>query len=433
VQGFHPDVTGFSCTTGTEGWAVNLARRIKERLETLTLMGGSHPTFFPEIIHKEGIDVICRGEGEHALLELAEAVDDNEPFHDIQNLWVKKDGTTYQNPVRDLIEDLDSLPFPDFSLYESYARLNPYYAHMFPVIATRGCPSSCAYCYNCLYRKMVRGKGTYVRRRSPESLVAEILVAKERHGARKLLIEDDSFLSDEKWFKAFHSLYVKTIDMPFTCQVEARTVTDERARLLKEMGCINVRIGIETGDERLRREVLKKHVSTEELRSAARIVKANGMNLQSFNIFGLPGEDQEQALKTYVLNRELRVDFVWTSLLQPYPGTEIFEYVKEAKLFEPGKLPSNAPDSGIGSSYFDSSCIVLKDRRAIVNLQRLSQFFIRFRFPFFLVQRIIHIPENSLFLLLFRLNFAYSFRKVNRIPWRAFLLMGRAARHFSRA
>jgi radical SAM superfamily enzyme YgiQ (UPF0313 family) len=432
VKEFHPHITGFSCTTGTEGWAVTLARKIKEECETLTLMGGPHPTFFPEIIHRDGVDVICRGEGEHALVELAEAVDNQKPFHEIQNLWAKNEGRTYQNPIRDLVEDLDSLPFPDFSLYEKYVSLNPYYINMYPIMATRGCPSSCAYCYNCLYRKMVRGKGNYLRRRSPGSLVREILTAKERHGVRKLLVEDDSFLSDEEWFKELHSLYLKEVNMPFTCQVEARTVTDERTRLLKEMGCINIRIGIETGDEKLRRGVLKKQVSTEELRRAARIVKANGINLQSFNMFGLPGEDQDHALKTYLLNRELGVDFVWTSLLQPYPGTEIYENVKKAKLFDPGKLAPKTAEFSIGSSYFDSSCIALKDRKAIVNLQRLSQFFVRFRFPLFLVRRIIHLPENPLFLLLFRLNFAYSFRKVNQIPWRAFLRMGKAARHFSR-
>jgi len=203
VKEYQPDILGFSSLTGGHLWVESCAEEIKKskRWDIPIIVGGSHPTFFPELLNNPSIDFICRGEGEYALEELLDRMDKGEDLTSIPNIWTKQDGSIIKNDVRPLIEDLDLLPIPDRSHYDKYhfLRNNPHKK----MITSRGCPFSCTYCYNSAFKALYRNKGRLVRRRSVKKVIEEILLLYHGGGWKTLEIVDDAFLADKKWFLQF--------------------------------------------------------------------------------------------------------------------------------------------------------------------------------------------------------------------------------------
>ncbi|RLC48758.1 MAG: hypothetical protein DRH70_00145 [Candidatus Coatesbacteria bacterium] len=121
VDAFKPELLGYSLSTGYEQRFFDINLELKKRYNALSVFGGAHPTFFPEMIEQPGVDAVCLGEGELALAEFVEALDDGKLPTDVANFWVKDNGTIHRNPVRPLVEDLDTIPFPDREIFCHYA------------------------------------------------------------------------------------------------------------------------------------------------------------------------------------------------------------------------------------------------------------------------------------------------------------------------
>ncbi|MHC4618337.1 MAG: B12-binding domain-containing radical SAM protein [Planctomycetota bacterium] len=412
------DLFAFSCTTGEESWVSETASKLRQKSSTPVMVGGPHATFYPQFIEDRSIDYLCRGEGETALPELLEAMAANpERIGQIPNVWSKDpSGKINRTEVRPLIEDLDSLPMPDFDIYGKYKYLIPYHRDMFPVITGRGCPYNCSYCFNKKYREIYANKGKYLRRRSPENVIEQLLQAKEMHDIRKINFVDDSFFCFPGWLQEFAELYQEKIRLPFIINAEATQTKKELVRLVKEMGCICVRMGVESGNERLRRSVLNKKVSDDQIRAAAGHIKHYGMKLVTYNMLGLPDETVDTALETYSLNKEIGTDVAQCTLLQPYPGTAICEYIREKGLLK--------DDQTLQASCFVSSNLKLQHEKEIINLQKLIQVFLQLRLRLSLVRRIITLPRNPLFHLIFRLSWIFSKMRVQEIRPIAVVIMG---------
>lgn len=184
--------------------------------------------------------------------------------------------------------------------------------------------------------------------------------------------------------------------------------------MIKDMGCICVRMGVETGNESLRKTVLNKKVSNHQIIEVAGFIKRHGIKLTTYNMLGLPGETLENAIETYLLNKEIGTNFVQCSLLQPYPGTAINRYVKEK-----GFLEGHNDQPVLDESYFVNSRIMLENEKEITNIQKLMQVFIQLHIPRLFVRLIIRLPDNPLFHLIFRLSFIYKkirLQKIKVIP-----------------
>lgn len=221
----RPDVIGFSCMSGMFNWAKKISQRIKKEFDVIILIGGPHATYFPAIIEKnKDIDVICRGEGEYAILDLMNAIDGEKDSTKIENLWVRKNRKIYKNELRPLISDLDQLPFPDRTIYFKYKffRKNPTKNFM----TARGCPYNCKFCYNHTLKKIYKGKGTYVRYRSPENIVNEILEIKKKYGIKTVYFYDDTFIMDRKWINELMNMYKERVKLPFIAQIRADFVDE---------------------------------------------------------------------------------------------------------------------------------------------------------------------------------------------------------------
>ncbi len=407
-----PDIIAFSCTTGSHKWASKIAQKIKEKgSKALVVMGGPHPTYFPEVINDKNIDIICRGEGEYAFLELAENLEKRKDITKIKNLWVKKDGKIFKNELRPLNQDLDDLPFPDRDLYYrkySFLRKNPRKSFL----TTRGCPYACTFCHNHSLKKLYHSKGNFVRRRSPEKVIEEILEVKRKYPLKVVYLMDDTFILNHKWVKKFLKIYKQKIKLPFICLVRAGLITEDLIKDMSEAGCQRAFFSIETGNERLRNQVLKKGITNKQIIFTAKLMKKYKIKFKGYNILGIPEETLEDAFETVKLNQKIKTDYPVCTILQPYPKTEIYDY-----MLKKGYLKESFSPEGFEQSYFGMN-EQMKISNEIINLNKL--FFYAVKFPSLtpLIKRMIRMKPNFLFDLIFLTGFAYIhiFSEKQNIP-----------------
>ena len=412
IKSFNPDIVGFSIVSTRWPWAKDLAKIIKSEFKKPILMGGSHPTFFPEIINEDFIDIVCVGEGEYAILELCNKLEKNEDITEIKNLWVKKEGRIYKNPVRDLIENLDSLPYADYSLYKKYTFLRNQDYGIF--MTSRGCPYNCTFCFNKMYNKIYRGKGKVLRTRSVSNIIDEIKTTiSSNKKINHIWFYDDTFiLKSKKWLSEFLRRYKQEIGLSFSATARADLVDEEIIKMLKMAGCNAIRLGIESANPSLREKVLKKGITNKQIINAVNIIKNNKIKLQVYNILGIPEETLDNALETYELSYRIHPQHAWCSLMQPYPKTEIMEIAKEQNL-----IRRDYSFDELDSSYFNTTPLNINNKKEICNLQKLFQFGNALRIPKSVMKYLIKFPQNGLFGLIFKINYTIGIKITDRLSW----------------
>jgi radical SAM superfamily enzyme YgiQ (UPF0313 family) len=366
VRQFAPDVIGYSVCTGAHGYYLSLNRYLKEAHRFVSVFGGPHPTFFPGMVHEQGVDAICRGEGELAFAEFCRRLEARGSPEAVPNFSVKTDGRVESLPPRPLVADVDDLAPPDRDLY--YAVSDEVAGHRVrSFLASRGCPFACTYCFNGAMDDIYRGGWKRVRVRSPANLVAEISSVVTRYPTEFVAFRESIFPTGVDWLEAFARRYSREVRLPFYCHLRLDLLSEERARLLAEAGCHSVNVGIEAGDERVRRELLGRDMSDEQIVSACRLLRRYGIKILANNMLGLPGCSFEDDLKTLRLNQRCRCDYALAMLWQPYPGTRLAEYA-ETHGFYRGDY------SDLDFTYYDRSHLhfaTAAERTRIENLQKL--------------------------------------------------------------
>jgi len=407
VVAARPTLIAFSTTTGDHLWVAREARRLKEALpDTPIVAGGPHPTFFPRFLEAPGIDYICRGEGEEALLQLVEAVEGGEDGLGISNIWAWRDGKAVRADVRPLIDPLDQLPFPDRSLYQRYRFFQR--DRVFHVMFSRGCPFSCSYCFNAAYRRIYAGKGRYVRLRSVEHSLEELGRIESEYDVRLFYFVDDIFGLNRSWTREFLRRYAAEITAPFICNSHVKYITEEFAEGLAAAGCFSVQFAIESGNDQVRQGLLSRPETKEEIIAAARRLHRHGIRFLTFNMLGCPGETVDQAFETIQLNTEIRTDFPRFSLLQPYPQTAIYEYA-----LRHGYVSERDIDS-VSASYFSDTVVNQPNIKELINLQRL--FWPAIRLPGLrrLIRWLIKLPPNWLFDAVYLLSLGVQYARCTK-------------------
>ncbi len=408
VRAFRPDVLAYSVTTGFYRYYLDLNRQLKTDLarnggRVLTLIGGPHATFFPEMVESEGVDAICRGEGEDAILDFANALERGSDYSRIRNLWVKGDRGTIRNDMRPLIADLDRLPFPDRDLLYSldrFTRDSP----MKTFFPNRGCPYLCTYCFNHKYNDLYRGKGEIIRYRSVENVLAEIKDVRSKWPLKHIFFLSDNFVLDREWVGEFAERYRAEIKLPFTCNVRANLVDEKVASDLKKAGCISVLFGVESGDEHLRNDILKRQMSDEVILHAGKLLRAANIRLYTQNILALPGESFPQALCTLKLNQRLRPSYAWASIFTPYPSNELTEYAIQHGYFE---------GNSVNHSFHSHSVMKFSSRRErlmFTNLHRLFGILVEWPFLGRYARALCATPVTPVYSVFYKLWYGYTNR-----------------------
>jgi radical SAM superfamily enzyme YgiQ (UPF0313 family) len=406
-----PSIVAFSVMTGMHAWVLDTAARLKKETDCRIVLGGPHATFFPDVIAHEGIDIICRGEGEAAMVELADAVSESRDISNIPNLWVKNtDKQIISNDVRPLLQDLDALPFTDQKLYARYPALQNDPVHV--IISSRGCPFNCSFCFNHQMAELYRGKGRYVRQRSASSVLDEIALVTAAGGIDRIYFADDTFSLNKTWLKDFLPAYGRRFCLPFHCLVRINQIDDEIAGLLTENGCKTVFFGIESGDEAIRNGMLQKVISDEDIKRGAAILKKHGITFRTYNILGFPGETFDQALKTVSVNIAIGTDFPWCSLFMPYPGTRLADYAKER-----GYLSEKLTPDTMATSFHITSMLKNPDRNRLINLHKFFQTAVFFPSSVPLIKQLVKIPPNPLFQLWFGVVYFFFYVRSEGRGW----------------
>lgn len=384
VVAFKPDVVALSIIIGQIQAYVEINRKLKKEFSFYTIAGGPNATFGPEIINEEGIDAICRGEGEIATVDFINTMERGGDITKVENFTVKKDGQIHENPLRPLIEDLDELPFPDrdlaFSVNSDYLKSRP-----FPVMASRGCRSDCAHCFNHAYRKLYKEKAIKIRWRSPENIVRELEEAKRRYDIRGIIILDDNLVFSTKWLEEFAEIYPKRVGVPFWCLVTPTFATEKTIGLLRKAGCVSITIGLETGDEETREQILRRKMSDEFLLNVCSIIKKNGIRLFAHNILGIPESPLENDFKTLEFNIRCGVDYADVNVYAPLPETDLGIYAQQHDMV-------CYDISNINFSPFGNISTTAPNKREVENLCDLFMVFVKFPFLMRWMRPLIKVP-----------------------------------------
>jgi anaerobic magnesium-protoporphyrin IX monomethyl ester cyclase len=336
LKEYDPDIIGFQCLTGNLHFGEPILREYKKyNPNCLTVMGGAHPTYIPSVACKEGIDAAVTGEAEGAFLDICNQWDGKlDSIRKIENVCTYDGDKLIKNPERNVVNDLDTLPIPDRDLYDKY----PYFKDLntIAIFCSRGCPFECTYCYAEGLKQMYKGKGNYARFRSPKNVIEELNAIVKKYPKLTFINFADSVINgNPKWVTRFMKAYKENFDIPFFCHIRPDTTTEKQIKELAEANCRNITFGVEAGSYRLRRDVLKRNISDEQMISVAKTIREYGIKLCTGNILGLPTETLEESYMLVELSKKIKPDVMSTTIWQPYPGTEAMDYALERDLMDP--------------------------------------------------------------------------------------------------
>ncbi|OGR73553.1 MAG: hypothetical protein A2089_13560 [Elusimicrobia bacterium GWD2_63_28] len=316
---FKPDLAAFSVFTDTWPWALALAGEIKAATGARTVFGGIHSSSVSEAVIKEGaVDFVCLGEGDLALPALAEHLEGGGPLP--AGIWGKKDGSVVKGPPPSPPAVLDALPFPDKQLFAAAA---PVFGSGYLISSSRGCPHSCAYCCNSVYRELYRASGVpCLRRRSAENVLTELEAAKA--GAPGFVhFTDEVFNSDYAWLEDFLPKYKARAALPFSCFAFPDSRLAALAPALAAAGCFKVQLGVQRFDEEKRADLLGRRAANSDIAAAIKGLKAAGIYVTCDNILDLPDESAEELAALAGFYAENTPDHNEVFFLRLYPGTPL--------------------------------------------------------------------------------------------------------------
>jgi anaerobic magnesium-protoporphyrin IX monomethyl ester cyclase len=348
----RPDIIGFSVLTNQYKYALEIARHIKTYLAVPIVLGGIHPTMDPQgVLAEPSVDYICIGEGEEAFLEL---IRKGVP-RGIRNMGYRENGRVVIEPLRPYI-DITKLPFKDYECFDFQQMIDAKDGWV-GLMASRGCPFRCTYCLNHKVIELYKGHGhlpkAYLRRHTVDQTIAEIehLLARYR-GIKMFIFDDDIFTFDKAWLREFSERYRAVTDVGFVCNAHARVFDEEMAWCLKRAGCRIVKFGLESGSDRIRRDVLHRYMTNSDIERAFRVAHEADLHTSAFVMVGLPQEKEKDIMDTVKLLARIRPGRFRWSLFFPFIGTKAYEIAEKEGFIDFGTM-------GKLDNFTDQTCMDL--------------------------------------------------------------------------
>ena len=331
IKLYQPDVIGFSLYTNNLLWAIDMARSIKNISSADIICGGPHTTTaVRKVLTTDCFDYAIVGEGEYAFSEFLDCKANGLPFENIKNLGFRKNGNVIVNSVREYIYDLDVLPLPDKNLF--YDKV-PQFKECYLVMTSRGCPFSCSYCINDAVQSIYQGHKRHIRLRSVENVIRELTILRNDKNVKAVFFEDDVFTLNRKRLEELMYHYKREVGVPFWCFIHPQTITQDIAKILKDGGCWMGNMGMQSGSDRIRKGVMGRKESINEILSASSYLKQEGIKLAIDVILGSPTETQDDLEKTIEVLTKIKPDRLNTYWLTYYPRTSIVSMaINEGKL-----------------------------------------------------------------------------------------------------
>jgi len=372
-------INSFACTAKR---AVQIIHFLK-KFDIPIVWGGVHATISPDDCIKH-CDIICVGEGENAILELANFLEKGKNINKIKNLWIRKDTKIIKNPVGNLIEDLDSLPFLDFDIQDHFILDNgnirkfkeeDLSGQIF-FLTGRGCPYGCDYCSNRLFNDLYKGKRkAIVRWHSIDYIISGILYLKKKFSSLGYFdIRDDTFsLRSLENIHEFCKEYKKKVHMRFKCLADPHTINDEKISLLVDAGCTDIIVGIQ-GSQRTNLEIYHRNQNDADVLNASKILNKYKELAVMYDIITCnPYEKPEDIIDIIKLLEKLPPPYYLSvNNLVFFTGAQLYKKAKQDGIIKTEK------DSAADLNYWDRSKHLLLKRKnlylnLILNLMRGSE------------------------------------------------------------
>jgi radical SAM superfamily enzyme YgiQ (UPF0313 family) len=312
------DLVGISITTSTAPAGYRLARALK-LAKVPVVFGGPHASYCPDEALRYG-DYVVRGEGEYAALELVDALEAGDSPTGIRNLSYRVDGETVHEPLRPPVENLEKLPWPDFSLMKGARRMKVY-----PLATSRGCPRHCDFC------AVTPLFGHRVRRRAPEDVVEEV----RRVTQRDIFIVDDNFTENRRYVRELLEGFARIKGSPRWLAQAGVDVgrNEELVRLMRRAGCEGLAIGFESiNDETL--AAYRKGQTREDIVRCIETLHKYGIWIHGMFMLGGDADGPDAAAKTVAFAKTHNIDSVQFLALTPIPGTDLYKRLEgEGRVF----------------------------------------------------------------------------------------------------
>lgn len=328
LKDMNPDIIGFSVVTNQWQYAAQLAEWIRETLNIPLVCGGIHATIAAEEILETGLfDYVFLGECEDAFPEFVEKMNRSEDIEHIRNMGFIANGKVKINPVRPL-PDLQGLPFKDYDAFDFQNIIDAKNGWV-GVMASRGCPFKCTYCFNHLMVEKYRGDLQcsfkdlkYIRHFKVEQVINEIVFLQENYKNISMFIfDDDLFTFNRDYVVEFCKAYKTVSNLPFVVNAHIGFFDEDRAFHLADAGCKIVKFGVESGSKKIRSKIMNRHMSNEKIIKSINLVRQYNMHSSVFIMIGLPYEDRDDVMDTITFLGQVKPGrFRWTFFF-PFPGT----------------------------------------------------------------------------------------------------------------
>lgn len=409
---FKPDIIGFSVMSIDSEWTLKVASFLKKKgCDALILTGGPHPTFFNDFILNDCIDIINIGEGEVSTLNLANAIDAGKDYTRIKNFHVRKNGRLYKNPLGPLI-DINKMPMPHRDLYLKFDEFRK--QKNFNFLISRGCPYRCNFCFIHQWKDLYKDdkNKNALRLKNVDSCIDEIQDFSKKADIETITFVDSTFNLNKQWTIKFLEKYGSKIGIPFTVNIRANLIDEEVVRALSATNCCkNVRMGVEVGSEKIRKETLRKNITNRQILKTAELLKKYNIKLIIYTMFGLPGERVEDALETISFCRKIKPYSFSVQLFHPYEGLEISRKAIMAGVLKEEDIKK----IGSGKYKLVKSVLIQKDIEKVTNLMKFAVLAVKISMLTPVIRILINCPSNLLFDLTYFISSYVMLRKYTTI------------------
>lgn len=315
------------------GVCVDVARRTLEYIEQHEFLpvvaGGYYASIDPAAaLSLPAVQAVAIGEPDASLVTYFERIKDPAVNQVVLGVWLRDERGLARPQLPPLVEELDSLPFPDRDLFACAEAVRQ--TGEIEVVVGRGCPQSCAYCINGRLRELYDGGEAWVRRRSPANVLAEIELLRERHpGIRRVRFPDHAFALDADWLADFLDAYTPACGLPFRCHLRLNSVAEDVVRRLADAGCDFVDVELISASNLVRNEIFEMDLSKKQIQTAFAHLRAAGLRTRAILYLGAPYESEASLAGTRTLLLELKPELVDIRPYYPWPGTAARELCRE--------------------------------------------------------------------------------------------------------
>lgn len=323
INDFTPDIIGMTAYSIARKQVIDTAKFIKSISSSLIVVGGPHVIVFPEDLTEcDCIDILAYGEGEHIMSDIAEYYLSLKDISQIDGILYRRDGNVIKNKSRELIDDLDTLPYPAYHLLDNLGDYKPMQLlykrlPMVTLITGRGCP------FNCIFCNSIWGKK--IRLNSPEYIIGFVKKMVREHDIKEILFYEDTFLINrERTNKLCDVIINENIKIIWSCSANIRTVDKPILQKMKQAGCWLISFGVESGNDEVLK-FIKKPSSVEEARKACQWADEVGLKVRGFFIIGHLVDTRETIRETINFAKALPLFTVNICIMQLLPGSKVRE------------------------------------------------------------------------------------------------------------